>query len=73
MIEGDTIEIHGERMRLWGIDALESDQLCRDDDSKHYQCGWLAADSLATLFATMVRPVDTTARRREGRARDLAG
>jgi endonuclease YncB( thermonuclease family) len=57
VIDGDTIEIHGERIRLWGIDALESDQLCRDDDSKHYQCGRLAANALAALFTTIARPV----------------
>jgi endonuclease YncB( thermonuclease family) len=27
--DGDTIEIHDERIRLWGIDAPESTQLCR--------------------------------------------
>lgn len=52
VIDGDTIEIHGERIRLWGIDALESNQLCRDADSKHYQCGRLPANALAALFTT---------------------
>jgi hypothetical protein len=27
IIDGDTLEIHGTRIRLWGIDAPESDQL----------------------------------------------
>ncbi|HEX7883996.1 MAG TPA: hypothetical protein VF499_14825, partial [Afipia sp.] len=30
VIDGDTIEIHGTRVRLYGIDAPEHDQLCRD-------------------------------------------
>jgi endonuclease YncB( thermonuclease family) len=30
VIDADTIEIHGTRIRLWGIDAPESTQLCRD-------------------------------------------
>jgi endonuclease YncB( thermonuclease family) len=29
VIDGDTLEIHGTRIRLWGIDAPESSQLCR--------------------------------------------
>ncbi len=29
VVDGDTIEINGERIRLHGIDAPESDQLCR--------------------------------------------
>ena len=35
VIDGDTLEIHGTRIRLWGVDAPESSQLCRDDDAKH--------------------------------------
>jgi hypothetical protein len=45
VIDGDTLEIHGVRIRLWGVDAPESSQLCRDDDSKLYQCG-SQADSI---------------------------
>jgi endonuclease YncB( thermonuclease family) len=31
IIDGDTLEIHGSRIRLWGIDAPESSQLCQGD------------------------------------------
>jgi endonuclease YncB( thermonuclease family) len=33
VIDGYTLEMHGQRIRLWGIDAPESNQLCRGDDS----------------------------------------
>jgi endonuclease YncB( thermonuclease family) len=29
IIDGDTLELHGTRIRLWGIDAPESSQLRR--------------------------------------------
>jgi endonuclease YncB( thermonuclease family) len=32
IVDGDTLDIRGERIRLWGIDAPESAQLCRGRD-----------------------------------------
>jgi endonuclease YncB( thermonuclease family) len=46
IIDGDTLEIHGTRIRLWGIDAPESSQLCRGEDSLQYRCGAKAANAL---------------------------
>ncbi|GEC16478.1 thermonuclease family protein [Nitrobacter winogradskyi] len=55
VIDGDTLEIHGHRVRLSGIDAPESDQLCRGEDSLQYRCGVKAANELARFIAG--RPV----------------
>ena len=51
VIDGDTIEIHGTRIRLWGIDAPESTQLCRGEDSLRYRCGAKAANDLDGFIA----------------------
>lgn len=37
VIHGDTIEIAGERIRLYGIDAPESWQICDDGDGLGYR------------------------------------
>ena len=54
VIDGDTLEIHGQRIRFHGIDAPESRQLCRLD-GKPWQCGKDAANALADKIAR--RPV----------------
>src|ERR1700745_1382658 len=55
VVDGDTREIHGIRIRLWGVDAPESSQLCRGEDSLQYRCGAQAANDLDTFIAR--RPV----------------
>jgi|GEM_PF-2112141 len=56
VIDGDTLEIHGTRIRLWGVDAPESTQLCRGEDSLQYRCGSKAANDLDAYIAR--RPVN---------------
>jgi endonuclease YncB( thermonuclease family) len=46
VIDGDTIEIHSKRIRLFGIDAAENAQLCTRN-GKAYRCGKEAAFALA--------------------------
>ena len=49
--DGDTIEIHGERIRFNGIDAPESAQTCNDRNGKAFRCGAQAAEALAGFLA----------------------
>jgi len=51
VIDGDTIEIHGQRFRLAYADAPESGQECRDGDRRKYRCGQLAANALDGFIA----------------------
>lgn len=50
VIDADTIEIHGERIRLNGIDAPEARQPCLDADGSTYRCGQVAAMALADFL-----------------------
>jgi endonuclease YncB( thermonuclease family) len=50
VVDGDTIEVAGRRVRLYGIDAPERDQAC-ERDGRHYACGEEAARALVELVA----------------------
>ena len=54
VIDGDTIEIAGQRIRLHGIDAPESRQLCRRDGQR-WRCGKDATSALKAFLGS--RPV----------------
>lgn len=47
VIDGDTLDIHGKRIRLFGIDAPESSQLCQNSSGRDYRCGQQASLALA--------------------------
>lgn len=47
VIDGDTIEIHGQKIRFHGIDSPESTQLCKTAEGKDYRCGQHAALALS--------------------------
>jgi endonuclease YncB( thermonuclease family) len=46
VIDADTIEIHGRRIRLHGVDAPEKGQPCFDAANQPYRCGQKAALAL---------------------------
>lgn len=50
VIDGDTIEIHGARIRMHGIDAPESRQECMRADGTAWRCGQKAALALSDLI-----------------------
>ena len=55
VIDGNTLEIAGERIRLEGIDAPESIQLCRGLSGNPYRCGVRAIEALRARIGPSAR------------------
>ncbi|MCC3305667.1 thermonuclease family protein [Sneathiella sp. HT1-7] len=66
VVDGDTIRLAGERIRLNGIDAPESDQTCFNDQTESYACGTEAGAYLKSL-------VGSQSLRCKGKERDRYG
>jgi endonuclease YncB( thermonuclease family) len=51
VIDGDTLRIGGEKVRIEGIDAPELRQTCRDAQGRDWACGRIARQRLAAFIA----------------------
>jgi endonuclease YncB( thermonuclease family) len=49
VLDGDTLEVEGQRLRLFGIDAFELEQTCLDAGGQPWHCGAAAKAALAEL------------------------
>lgn len=67
IVDADTIEIHGERIRILDVDAPESRQPCIRPDGSEWRCGQQAAFALADWFGARTVSCDTTKRDKYGR------
>ncbi|TNE41841.1 MAG: thermonuclease family protein, partial [Alphaproteobacteria bacterium] len=52
IIDGDTVQLGGQRIRLAGIDAPETSQFCFNDEGSRYPCGRKATNYLAKLVGS---------------------
>lgn len=75
VLDGDTIEMHGQRIRLHGIDAPEGGQRCIDGQGRPWRCGTEAARALDAMTQGRVIACRQMDRDRYGRivARCQAG
>lgn len=69
-VDGDTLTLRGQTLRLYGIDAPERGQGCTRADGRGWDCGGWARDRLAALLAE--GPIACTARERDRYGRIVA-
>ncbi|HEY7798845.1 MAG TPA: thermonuclease family protein [Hyphomonadaceae bacterium] len=67
VVDADTLEIRGERIRLAGVDAPESGQKCRDASANFFRCGSIAANALDTWINRASVSCDIEGKDRYGR------
>lgn len=69
--DGDSLAIQGTPIRLHGIDAPESWQICRDASEVKYRCGQVAAKAL-DAFLSASRPTRCSEMSRDRYRRSVA-
>ena len=67
VIDGDTLEMRGERIRLFGMDAPESGQTCQTREGRAWRCGTQAARELDLLVRGRTVTCETRDTDRYGR------
>ena len=70
IVDGDTVEINNNMIRLLGIDAFEIKQECFKKDNTKYKCGEQSALILATIISS--KPLSCTAEKKDRYKRWLA-
>lgn len=68
VIDGDTLDINGTRIRLYGIDAPERKQTCKRTDGQPWQCGAGATAKIRQLVAGGTVGCEVRDRDRYGRS-----
>jgi endonuclease YncB( thermonuclease family) len=67
VVDGDTIRLAGQRVRLLGIDAPELDQTCTDAGGQNWPCGAAARTMMAGMLAKGAVDCASSGRDRYGR------
>lgn len=67
VVDGDTIEINGERVRLEGIDAPEVAQTCSKGTGEPWDCGLEASEVLRALISNKSVSCDRAGQDKYGR------
>lgn len=67
VIDGDTLDVGGIRVRLHGVDAPELGQGCTDADGATWDCGTWAADQVRARIGARIARCETVEMDRYGR------
>lgn len=67
VIDGETLEFRGQRIKIWGVDAPDFNQTCEDKQGGVFDCGKESASALSRWLTTL-QPVQC-----EPRGNDNAG